>query len=172
MKTLQHRRHSMRLPDGHLSLEGLELARRVGLTIGPTDYSASSDVTRAWETAQAMGFQVRERFSELALIPDIVAREVPWDGGYAVWYDAVQKGGSIVKGYSQMLKRLHLALLSKIPEGGRLLIVSHSGVVEASAAACFESEEVRQWGAPVSYCEGFELQFENGQFISGKALRI
>jgi broad specificity phosphatase PhoE len=177
MKILQHRRHSLKTLSGqNISPRGVELARQVGSTLGRFDYVATSSLTRTRETAEAMGFQVNEQLEELALIPSYLAQELAWEGGFASWYDGTRPG-SVGSAYVEELRDLHLRLLSKVPENGRLLIVSHSGVVEASAIACVsasgnESLEVRGWGELISYCEGFEVRFENGVFRTGKPLRI
>ncbi len=173
MKTLQHRRHSMRnIPGDHLNPRGIELAREVGRTMGRFDYVAASDLPRAIETAELMsGRKVDRILPALATFPEAVARETPWDGGFALWYDS-GRDKTYTRAHLEALNELHRSLLEKVPEGGRLLVVSHGGVVEASAAGCLENELVRGWGGPVSYCEGFGAVYEGGCFVSGEVLRV
>src|SRR5438128_2180829 len=59
MPIIEHRRHSWRSPTGkHLTQQGVELARRVGETMGNFDIVITSDLPRAYETAIAMGYAV------------------------------------------------------------------------------------------------------------------
>ena len=59
MRIIEHRRHTMRVtPGDHLSRAGVDLARRVGETMGRYDLVVTSPVARAFETAIAMGFTV------------------------------------------------------------------------------------------------------------------
>ena len=77
------RRHSARHHDewGHLTQAGVELAQRVGATMGRFDLVVSSPLPRAAETAIAMGYGVDREIEDLA----VVGREHqccrPVDGG-------------------------------------------------------------------------------------------
>lgn len=60
MKTLDIRRHSLRKDGGgsQLSQAGVDLARRIGATLGPYAQVVTTPVPRTRETAIAMGFAV------------------------------------------------------------------------------------------------------------------
>ena len=49
MRVIDHRRHTMRTkPGDHLSQSGVDLARRVGASMGPYDVVITSTVARAF----------------------------------------------------------------------------------------------------------------------------
>ena len=68
MRWLEVRRHSLtkkgaaRGAGSHLSVAGVEVARRVGTSIERVRYVITSDAPRAQETAIAMGFAIDARF--------------------------------------------------------------------------------------------------------------
>lgn len=172
MKYLEHRRHAMRIkPFDHLSQQGVDLAKRVGQEMGQFDYIVTTTLPRAAETVTAMGFGIIEVCQELSTMADYILDEIEWDAGFEKFFNASQAGGP-VSDYCLYLKKLFLGFLEKTPENGRLLIVSHGGIVEASVLGCLADSEISKWGAPISYCEGISLQFEKGTFNTPKLLRV
>ena len=86
MKYIQLRRHSHRnKPSQHLSQQGVELARRIGQTIGPFDLVVTSKVQRAVETAVAMGFAVDETNDEFSFFPEDIEKEINFESGFAAF---------------------------------------------------------------------------------------
>ena len=83
MAVIEHRRHSWREPPGqHLTQKGVELARRVGETMGRFDLVVTSDLPRAFETAIAMGYAVDREEPLLGRFGDDLAEEgVRWELG-------------------------------------------------------------------------------------------
>ena len=81
MPEIEHRRHSWRSPTGvHLTQQGVELARRVGETMGKFDIVITSDLPRAFETAIAMGYAVDSQAKALAKIDAELAKlKAIWD---------------------------------------------------------------------------------------------
>lgn len=78
MQSIEIRRHSYnkkgeaRGKESHLSQSGVDLARRVGETIGAFDLVLTSAIPRTVETAIAMGFAVHVRVPGLGEIsPDV-----------------------------------------------------------------------------------------------------
>jgi broad specificity phosphatase PhoE len=176
MRTLEVRRHTMRVKPGqHLSQEGVDLARRIGDTIGPFQRVVTSFIPRAFETAIAMGFAVDEQVEDILLVmlnEDIEA-EVEWDAGFAAFAEAAHKNptGATAQ-YVNRQSDFWRSVVESVPEGGAALIVSHGGVVEAGAVGCLPDADHQGWGAFLSYCEGVRLTYENGQFTSIEILRI
>src|SRR5688572_24465630 len=94
MRVIEHRRHAMRVkPGDHLSQAGVDLARRVGETMGHYDLVVTSPVARAFETAIAMGFAVDEQWPALAPPPQEVQEEADWEKGCAEYARAARRGG-------------------------------------------------------------------------------
>jgi len=64
LRSIDHRRHSLRDPGGvHLNETGRALARRVGAESGPFERVVTSPLPRAMETAHPVGI-VRDPFAE------------------------------------------------------------------------------------------------------------
>ena len=68
-------------PSEHLSREGVDLARRVGATLGSYDLVVTSDLPRAIETAIVMGYAV-DRYFTMLFSMMLADTEVDWTGGW------------------------------------------------------------------------------------------
>jgi len=171
MKTLEIRRHSIRAPGGdHLSQKGIELARNVGLGMGPFDFVATSTLLRAFETAIAMGFAVTEQNELMNTYGGAVEREAPWPMPYFHYSEIVKQEGAAGK-YAHQLMDYYLSILDRIPQGGSALVVNHGGVVELGVVACLPEVDFSSWGEAVGYCEGVRLYW-NDKFIRAEELRV
>ncbi len=171
MKTIEHRRHATRTkPSPHLNADGVRTARSVGEHAGPFARVVTSPKKRAIETAVAMGFAIDETTSVLKDVPEELNAFVPYDAGFAAFYASIAKTPHAER-YLRKLRALFERELEKVPDGGRLLVVSHGGVVEWSALACLP-EMAKALGNPIDKCEAIEVTWDDGQFRSVKALRL
>ncbi|MBS1962095.1 MAG: histidine phosphatase family protein [Bdellovibrionales bacterium] len=171
MKTIEHRRHALRTkPSPHLNAKGVAIAREVGEKAGPFARVISSPKRRAVETAVAMGFAVDETYSVLKSIPKDLNDFVPHDAGFSAFFEAIPDAPEAER-YLEKLRNLFARELEKIPEGGRLLVVSHGGVVEWSALACCP-EDARKLGNPVDKCEAVEIDWKDGRFVGVRVVRV
>jgi broad specificity phosphatase PhoE len=172
VRTIEHRRHTMRRKPGkHLSQAGVDRARRVGEALGHFDLVVTSSVARAFETAIAMGYAVDERLDELAAIPDEVMDEVDWWKGCAAFARAAPRGGAVAD-YCREMGRLMRGLAKRLPDGGRALVVSHGGIVEAATVGALPDFDYTSFGHSCSFCEGTRLFFDGGHFVSAEILRV
>jgi broad specificity phosphatase PhoE len=172
MGVIEHRRHAMRAQAGdHLSQAGVDLARRVGETMARYDLIVTSPVARAFETAIAMGFAVDEQWPGLAPPPREVQDEADWQKGCAEYARAARLGGATAR-YLAGLADLFQALANRLPEGGRALVVSHGGVIEAATVACLPERDYSGWDASCGYCEGVRLDVAGGRFGDAEALTV
>lgn len=172
MRYIELRRHTMRVKPGqHLSQAGVDLARRIGDTIGPFNRVITSTIPRAYETAIAMGFAVDQQLQELSSLADGVEDEVNWDAGFTAFALASQKNGA-VKRYIQEQAALLNRIAHALPDGGAALVISHGGIVEAQTIGCLPHVDFAGWGGGCDYCEGARLHFDGEEFISGEVLRI
>lgn len=172
MKILEIRRHSIRLKSsGHLSQEGINLARSIGQGLGPFDFVATSTLTRALETAVAMGFAVHEQVELMSTYGAAVEAEAPWPLPYFHYSEIVKRDGVAAK-YAYQLFDYYADIMNKIVEGGSALVVNHGGVVELGTVACLPDENFSLWGDEASYCEGARLYWENNKFVKGAVLRV
>ncbi len=171
MRVIEHRRHAMRVkPGDHLSQAGVDLARRVGGTMERYDIVVTSPVARAFETALAMGFAVDEQWSVLFTPPE-VADEVNWEKGCAEYARAARLGGATAQ-YLSVLAEAFQALARRLPEGGRALVVSHGGVIEAATVACLPDKDYSGWDASCDYCEGVRFHLADGRFSDAEVLTV
>lgn len=171
MKTLEIRRHSIRAPGGdHLNQKGIELARKVGQDIGPFDFVATSALTRAFETAIAMGFSVNEQNELMNTYGGAVEREAPWPMPYFHYSEIVKQDGAAGR-YAHRLMDYYLEILERLPQGGSALVVNHGGVVELGVVACLPDFDFSSWGEAVGYCEGARLYW-NDKFMRAEELRV
>ena len=135
MPVIDHFRHSIRTPpEQHLTHEGVRLARRVGETLPEYDQVATSEITRAIETAIAMGYGV-DRFHSLlgSLLPP--NDEIDWARGWASVADAVKRAGvaaQTAKSHADLMR----SIADSLPDEGRALLVSHGGMIELASWAC------------------------------------
>lgn len=171
MKILEVRRHSIReLGGDHLNQKGIELARKVGQDMGPFDFVATSALTRAFETAIAMGFVVHEQNELMNTYGGAVEREAPWPMPYFHYSEIVKQAG-VAGRYAHQLMDYYLKILERVPQGGSALVVSHGGVVELGVVACLPETDFSSWGEAVGYCEGAKLYWED-KFIRAEELRV
>jgi broad specificity phosphatase PhoE len=166
MKILEVRRHSIRKQGGgsQLSQAGVELARRLGATMGPFAYVATSVVPRARETAIAMGFAVDQELVTLASDKEMYAELEAnrwWEAGQP--FVALAKVIA-VKGptwyYAHALIALWRDLLAPLPDGAAALVIAHSGEIEVPLVACFPDASHGAWGVTFGHCEGARLVFD------------
>lgn len=169
---IEVRRHSMRVKPGqNLSRAGVELARRVGSTTGPFERVITSTISRAYETAVAMGFAVDEQLEPLAMFDNGVEDEVSWDAGFAAWGEAYRRGGAVTR-YAKKHAAFLRDVAAALPPGGAALVVSHGGIVEAQAVGCLSDADHAAWGGACSWCEGVRLTFDGEKFVEAKVLRV
>jgi broad specificity phosphatase PhoE len=177
MATLELRRHSLRKTGGgsQLSQAGVDLARDVGRTMGPYDLVATSVVPRARETALAMGFAVDHEVVTLGSDPGLYS-----EGGQAglaqaeqpfvVLAELIRSGGAYHR-YAHSLAALWRDLMTPLDPAGSVLVIGHSGELEATLVACLPQADYSTWGGMFGCCEGARLTFTD-HFIDVGFLRL
>ncbi len=171
MKTIEHRRHAKRTkPSPHINSEGVATARRLGDTYSgrPFDLVVTSTKRRAIQTAVAMGFAVDRTEELLAEIPEALNEIMAWDSGFKELSKALETDEA--NRWLRKLRTLYLELLEQIPDGGKILVVSHGGVVEWSTLACLGAPAA-ELGAPIGLCEGVSLTWASGKWTDAQELR-
>jgi broad specificity phosphatase PhoE len=172
LRSIDHRRHSLRDPGGvHLNETGRALARRVGAESGPFERVVTSPLPRAMETAQAMGAGAGETRTELGTLGRAVEAGL---GPIVRWSDFAEavRGSPAVRRFASVQRGLLLEIAGSLPEGGRALVVSHGGVVEIGAVVALPEAPHGAWGGPAGYCEGIRLFYEGGRFVGGTPIRV
>lgn len=173
MRHIEVRRHSAReKPGPHLSRTGVALATRVGAARGPFARVVTSPVTRAVETAVAMGFAIDECIPELGTdhLP-VVGPEVDFSGGFLAWAVAAAAGGEtepFVRSQSALWGRLAMDLA----DGEAALAIGHEGIMEGGAVGCLPEADHATWGPMCGFCEGVRLAHDGSRFTSVEILRV
>lgn len=172
MRYVEVRRHTMReKPGQHLSDEGVTLAARVAAELEPFDLVIASTVPRAVETVEAMGLHVDETDGQLSMLGPGVVNEVAWNAGFAAFAGAVARGRATAR-FGMTIAALWRAIALRLPEGGRALIITHGGIIEAGAVACLPQADHAAWGPACDYLEGVRLAFDGEKFVSVEILRV
>lgn len=179
MKTLEVRRHSYRKQGGgsQLSQTGVDYARRLGASMGPFAYVATSVSPRARETAIAMGFAVDQEIVTLA-IEEAMYAEMEASGWWQMSQPFVALAAVLAtKGatwrYGSALVACWRDLLTPLPEGSAALVIVHSGEIEIALVTCFPQANHAAWGGSFGYCEGVRLTFagDPARFTAVEILR-
>lgn len=175
--TLEVRRHSLRKNTGgsQLSQPGVDLARKLGESMGSFAVVATSVVPRARETALAMGFAVDHELVTLATDPDIYAASEASEWWLAdhpfTALAAVIKTSAAYHRYAHSMAALWRDLLTPLSGEDAALVIGHSGELESALVACLPDADHASWGRPFAACEGARLTFEN-RFCAVEFLRL
>ena len=170
MRFIEHRRHSIRDGSGHLTQQGVSLARRIGAAIGPFELAFTSPKPRAFETAIAMGYAVDEQLDVLAEWTDDLS-DAADHGGFASVGALVRGHGAAAK-VARAYRRALLDIARSLGDGRAALVISHSGVVEGSVMVCLHKLDGIALGRGVGYCEGVRLAFDHDDFVAAEILRV
>lgn len=172
MRYLEVRRHSIRTKPGkHLSQEGVDLARKVGNSMGPFFRVITSTAPRAFETAIAMGFAVDEELGELNDLSEEVSKKMVFDSGFKGFVQALEREEMIQK-FSRSQSKLWASIFATVPDEKRVLVISHLGIIEAGLIASLPKIRFSSWGSLLDCCEGALLSFEDQTFVGGEMLRV
>ena len=172
MKIIELRRHSIRdKPSPHLTQEGVDLAKKVGETLGNFHKIISSNAPRATETAVAMGYAVGEVLDEVSMTPESIGQEVNWGMGFSEYAEVIKKDGETAK-YARKMVMFITKIAEELPDDGYALIVTHGGLIEICTIGCIPNIDYAFWGKPLEYCEGVRLAFDGEKFVSAEILRL
>jgi broad specificity phosphatase PhoE len=171
MSVIEHRRHSWREPPGqHLVQRGVDLARRVGETMGRFDLVVTSDLPRAFETAIAMGYAV-DRQEKLLGDDGGIADEADWTLGCAEFARAF-KLGRRARDVCLAQAALVRSIASALPPEGRALLVSHGGIIEQGVVGLLPELDFEAWGPAFERCEGVLISFDGDRCTGAEPLRL
>ena len=172
MRTLEVRRHAQRtIPGQHLSQTGIELARRVGTSMGKFDRVVTSILPRAIETAIAMGYAVDEEIEVLNTSGKDVDAQINWDAGFAEWARVAKKGGAAAR-FAEAQAAVWRSIMKALPDQSRALIITHGGFIEAGTSVYSAQADVAQLGSFCGYCEGVRLTFDGEAVTNIEILRV
>ena len=180
MNILEVRRHSLTKRDrggSQLSQEGVDLARRLGESMGPFARVVTTVSPRARETAIAMGFAVDFEIVTLAMDPEVYAdaRNSPFWGiqgerFFGELSDLVGRDGALGR-FAHSLAALWRDVLTPLRDAENALVTSHSGDIESPLVTCFPRADHTSWGRAFAPCEGARLTFDD-HFTEVELIRL
>jgi broad specificity phosphatase PhoE len=171
LPVIEHRRHSWRVEGGkHLTQRGVELARRVGETMGRFDLVVTSDIPRAFETAIAMGYAV-DRQERLLGDFGIDDDDFDWTLGCAEFARLARRSNKATKAFARQAALLQ-EIAAELDANGRALLVSHGGVIEAGVVGLLPNYDYSAWGPSCERCEGVRLTFDGDVCTGAEILRL
>jgi broad specificity phosphatase PhoE len=183
MKVLEIRRHSLtkKGPDrgkgSHLSGAGVQLARRIGETIGPCDLVLTSPSPRAIETALAMGYAVDACLDALGEMAEAFVQEIghherwSWEEPFQVFAQILARGGATAQVGHHIQAAWRMAA-EALPDPGKGLLITHGRLLEVGVVACLPETPMAVFGQPFGHCEGIQLRYEAGHFQLLHLLRL
>jgi len=179
MRMVEIRRHSIakkgdeRTGGAYLSHAGVDLARTVGEAIARPDLVLASTLPRALETAVAFGFAVDDQFEvDQSSWGGIGGSEwLSWSEPFVEARALVAKGGPPAEA-AEACVRVWLEALTRVPDGGRALVVSHGGVIELGLVAAVPDADHASWGGMLAECEGAELDHDGTRFTDVRFHRL
>jgi len=131
----------------------------------------TSPKPRAVETAEAMGYAVDAELSELGALPGPVDRWVDREAprSFADYVTLVDRLAE-ARTHAKVLADRWRNELERLSEGGRLLLVSHGGVIELGAVGALGAR-TRAWGPTLGFLEGIELDRDRSGWCRGAVVR-
>ncbi|HYB63319.1 MAG TPA: phosphoglycerate mutase family protein [Thermoplasmata archaeon] len=172
MRTLVHLRHAEREAGGvHLTERGVRLAAEVGRRLPRFDRVLTSPKPRAVETAEAMGYRVDGELFALGSLPEELGRQLERADprSFADYVRLVEEVVEL-REHAHVLAGVLEDELVHVPEGARLLVVSHGGVVELGAIGAV-GRTAAPWGPAVGHLEGVELGHDSGSWSRASVIR-
>jgi len=173
MRIIEIRRHSIwetADPGHNLNQQGVSLARLIGEEMGPFDRVITSPLPRAYQTAGAMGYAVDETSELLARLERGLESYI-FGGSFREFSTSLHQNTQ-TKQFGQDLAAFYQQLVKSLPDNGSSLVISHSGIVELSTAACLPESNLSHLGDCVHFCEGVRLRWENDAFTSVEKIKI
>ena len=119
-----------------------------------------------------MGYAVDRTHPGIMEHSEEIMNDLVWDedAGYASWATAYRSKPSIIA-YTDHVGSLLREWLTKVPDGGSLLVVTHGGIVEAMAVGLAPEDDLVAMGAGAGYAEGFRAVGDVDEEFELTALR-
>jgi len=129
----------------------------------------TSPSPRAQETALAMGYAIDDTVK--ALGPGFLTKWQPPEAGFAGWKAAMAHSKKVAK-CALRQRELWSDLVLSVPDGCRVLLITHAGVPEAGAVACVPDADYSTFGANCGFCEGVRLTHDGRDFLGVEVVRV
>ena len=165
MRTLEIRRHSStkkgeeRGRGSHLSQAGVTAARELGESLGEFDYVVASTSPRTLETAIGMGFSV----DELMEMPSPTETGEVEFHSWRDWRDPYTTlrtkslESQSVAAYLDDQAATVLAIVDRLGDGARLLVIGHGGWIESVVARVLALDQLPRVGGSFWHLDGIRL---------------
>lgn len=143
-------------PGQHLSQSGVSLARQIGDGNRQFDLVVTSDLSRAIETAIAMGLAVDRLVPELGVLPENIFRAIEWPNALAN-ISRIANNNENCRAFAAQQGRLWRSVFGELAGDQSALIVTHGGIIELGAIGFLPDADHAAWGDAIGYCEGFKF---------------
>lgn len=169
MVTLEIRRHAERAgrtdAGGTLSAAGLAMSRSLQRDATLFALIVSSPKSRARETAAAIGGRVDEIAGSLAGSPDEALTQEQYDT-ITSQEEVIQLMGAQEPSlrFAEAQLEVWEALVRRLRDGERALVVTHGGNVELPAALLARRLGSGIGPLPLGYCEGVQAEYADGRW--------
>jgi len=182
MKVVEVRRHSIRKKGRGLSRKGIKLAREIAKTLdSPYDLYISSPKRRCRKTMEAFGFNAYvtdnnfSAFTYKKLKPFLseikeTAKTLGCSSLEACF--KLSATAKIMKSAGRAYLRALREVATKLPDGGKALIVSHSWAIEPAAIVAMKKTDLSDIGGKLKFCEGVLFYFNGNRLVNVEMKRI
>jgi broad specificity phosphatase PhoE len=170
-KTIEIRRHAERhKPGDNLNARGVARARNASARDREFALVVTSPITRAVQTAVAMGHSVDEEDWTMATMGGSM-NDFPWDGSFAAMQEAIRTD-PVAAAYATHQTAQLRYWLSRIAPGEALLVVNHGGIAEVGIIGLLGDGDAAPLGQGFDTCEGARLELEGDEVVSVRLLRF
>ena len=162
-----------------LSAEGVAFARALSHDMGTFTRVLSSEIPRTLETAVAMGFAVDDSLEVPSNLMDAAIDVVghhercEWEQPWARFATLVRQPGPVAN-LGAWLRAIWEQNLVAVPDGERLLVISHGRTIEIGVIACLTDLSIADfamWGESLHHGEGIRMSYDHGRFTHPRVIR-
>jgi broad specificity phosphatase PhoE len=182
MRVIEVRRNSVRAkPAKGLSETGVELARAVAPYLGGAYHAYyTSPTRRCRETLESLGFPTFRRVKVLGPLPDafdrfeqdLLAQQLRTGCGFLAGYMTIPAARELLMKVGARVLKTVRRIARKIPSGGRALVISHSGVIEATGMAARGTEDSSFLLPELGHLEGIVIELVDDVVRQVRVLRL
>jgi broad specificity phosphatase PhoE len=182
MNIVEVRRHAQRGEDGHIGAEGRATCEKARRSMEwPFDRYVASPKPRAVETLEALGAEGHETDERFGTLPH--ERLKPYEAEVrklmeerdltllAAYCEHDETVGILSEKGLDVLAALR-DLAARLPEGGKALVVSHSGTIEPAACMALGLDYGDVFGADLDFCEGVRFYLEGDDILRVDVVRL
>lgn len=109
------------------------------------------------------------QLEQLSTLSEDVDAEIHWASEFAEFQQVVQQRSAAAR-FAHEQAELWRSIVEALPDEGRVLLITHGGIIEVGTIGCLPCVDFSKWGRMCDYCEGV-LIFDGEKFVDGKVLQ-